>query len=115
MSALVKFQHPLILLTNRTCRANAESAHSLYHWRFNLNEWVFDYLKRMGHMDDEEVLRRNKMKQKYKTRNAIAAIEKMKETNEIDKLWRDFHTILKAAREEQKVCSHISLDYLTRY
>lgn len=57
----------------------------------------------MGHMKDEEVLRRNKMKQKYKTRNAIEVIKNMKATNEIEKLWRDFHTTLKVAREEQKV------------
>lgn len=62
-----------------------------------------DYLSRMGHMKDEEVLRRSRMKQKYKTRNAIDVITNMKDTNEIEKLWRDFHTILKSAREDQKV------------
>ncbi|CAI7600309.1 unnamed protein product [Penicillium manginii] len=85
----------------KTCKANAQSAHTLYHWRYHLNEWVVDHLQRMGHMDDDEVLRRNKMKQKHKTRNAIEVIKTMKENNEIEKLWRDFHTNLKVAREEQ--------------
>lgn len=67
----------------------------------------------MGHMDDDEVLRRNKMKQKHKTRNAIEVIKTMKENNEIEKLWRDFHTNLKVAREEQNhVCFLFPLDHL---
>lgn len=54
-------------------------------------------------MEDAEVLRRNNLSQKRKTRNAIAVIEKMVEAKEIDKLWRDFHITLKAAREKM-VC-----------
>jgi hypothetical protein len=37
----------------------------------------------------------------------------MKENNEIEKLWRDFHTNLKVAREEQNhVCFLFPLDHL---
>lgn len=61
----------------------------------------------MGQMTDAEILRRNDMSQKRKTRNAIHVIEKMAEAGEIDKLWRDFHLSLKTARE--KNVSHSSL------
>jgi hypothetical protein len=71
----------------------------LTHWRFHLNEWVVDYLDRMGQMADSEVLRRNGLSQKRKTRNAIAVLDGMVATGEVEKLWRDFHTNLKAARE----------------
>jgi len=50
-------------------------------------------------MADSEVLRRNGLSQKRKTRNALAVLNGMVETGEVEKLWRDFHTNLKAARE----------------
>ncbi|KAJ5161525.1 hypothetical protein N7492_006917, partial [Penicillium capsulatum] len=83
----------------RHCKDKAQLAHTLTHWRFHLNEWVVDYLERMGHMRDAEVLRRSNLSQKRKTRNAIDVINMMVEAGEIDKLWRDFHISLKSARE----------------
>ncbi|KAJ5727823.1 hypothetical protein N7493_005643 [Penicillium malachiteum] len=87
-------------LLGRQCKHKAQLAHTLTHWRFHLNEWVVDYLERMGHMADEEVLRRNNMSQKRKTRNAIKVLDSMITAGEVEKLWRDFHTNLKTARGE---------------
>jgi len=70
------------------------------HWRYQLNEWVVDYLDRMGHMKDSEVLRRSNLSQKRKTRNAIEIVSQMAQAGEIDKLWRDFHITLKSARDK---------------
>lgn len=88
---------------HRHCGDKAQLAHTLTHWRYHLNEWVVDYLERMGQMSDAEVLRRNDMSQKRKTRNAIDVINGMVEAGEVDKLWRDFHMSLKTARE-RTVC-----------
>ncbi|KAJ5166928.1 uncharacterized protein N7482_005709 [Penicillium canariense] len=82
----------------KTCKANAFMAHLLTHWRYRLNEWVVDYLRLTGQMDDSEVLRRNNLSQKRKTRNALEVIDKMAAAGEIDKLYRDFHMHLKDAR-----------------
>lgn len=84
----------------RQCKAKAALAHTLTHWRFHLNEWVVDYLEDIGHMDDNEVLKRNDMSQKRKTKNANSVVDTMIETGQIDKLWRDFHLCLKEAREK---------------
>lgn len=75
-------------------------AHLLTHWRYQLNEWVVDYLRRMGHMEDAEVLRRENLSQKRKTRNAIDVCKKMEADGEIERLYRDFHIHLKTAREK---------------
>jgi hypothetical protein len=83
-------------------------AHTLTHWRFHLNEWVIDHLERMGHMKDDEVLRRNNLSVKRKTRNANEVLDKMVKTGEVDKLWRDFHLNLKSAREKE-VCFCVAL------
>ncbi|KAJ5677038.1 uncharacterized protein N7477_002671 [Penicillium maclennaniae] len=84
----------------RHCKDKAQLAHTLMHWRYQLNEWVVDYLDRMGQMEDSEILRRSTLSQKRKTRNAIDIIKQMVEAGEIEKLWRDFHIALKAAREK---------------
>lgn len=54
-------------------------------------------------MDDDEILRRNDLSVKRKTRNANDVLDKMTGTGEVDKLWRDFHINLKSAREKE-VC-----------
>ncbi|KAJ5314239.1 uncharacterized protein N7443_001123 [Penicillium atrosanguineum] len=87
----------------RHCKDKAQLAHTLMHWRYQLNEWVVDHLDRMGQMKDSEILRRNNLSQKRKTRNAIEIIKQMAEAGEIEKLWRDFHIALKSAREKMSI------------
>ncbi|KAG0155049.1 putative transcription factor IIIc-like protein [Penicillium digitatum] len=87
----------------KQCKARAQLAHTLTHWRYHLNEWVIDFLERTGHMDDDEILRRNDMSVKRKTRNANEVLGSMTGTGEVDKLWRDFHINLKSAREKESI------------
>ncbi|CAI7655533.1 unnamed protein product [Penicillium glandicola] len=87
----------------RQCKARAHLAHTLTHWRYHLNEWVIDFLERTGHMDDDEILRRNDMSVKRKTRNANDVLDSMTGSGEVDKLWRDFHINLKSAREKESI------------
>lgn len=87
----------------KQCKARAQLAHTLTHWRYHLNEWVIDFLERTGHMDDDEILRRNDLSVKRKTRNANDVLDSMTGTGEVDKLWRDFHINLKSAREKESI------------
>ncbi|KAJ5420859.1 hypothetical protein N7465_003378 [Penicillium sp. CMV-2018d] len=87
----------------KQCKARAHLAHTLTHWRYHLNEWVIDFLERTGHMDDDEILRRNDLSVKRKTRNANDVLDGMTGTGEVDKLWRDFHINLKSAREKESI------------
>ncbi|KAJ6143514.1 hypothetical protein N7471_002967 [Penicillium samsonianum] len=87
----------------KQCKARAQLAHTLTHWRYHLNEWVIDFLDRTGHMDDDEILRRNDMSVKRRTRNANDVLDSMTGSGEVDKLWRDFHINLKSAREKESI------------
>ncbi|CAI7620693.1 unnamed protein product [Penicillium viridicatum] len=87
----------------KQCKSRAQLAHTLTHWRYHLNEWVIDFLERTGHMDDDEILRRNDLSVKRKTRNANDVLDGMTGTGEVDKLWRDFHINLKSAREKESI------------
>ncbi|RDW76587.1 uncharacterized protein DSM5745_06579 [Aspergillus mulundensis] len=83
----------------RHCKKNAALAHTLTHWRFHLNEWVVEHLRTTGYFSDKKILKRSQYSQKKKNKHAAKAVNKMIESGEIKKLWRDFHINLRTARE----------------
>ncbi|KAF7594710.1 hypothetical protein BBP40_008603 [Aspergillus hancockii] len=85
----------------RHCKSKATMAHTLTHWRFHLNEWVVDHLDRMGHLSDEQVLKRSHWSQKRRAKYAAEAVGTMVYEGEVKKLWRDFHINLRTARESE--------------
>ncbi|KAL4873656.1 hypothetical protein BDV12DRAFT_159357 [Aspergillus spectabilis] len=87
----------------RHCMKNANMAHTLTHWRFHLNEWVVEHLRTTGYMSDKKILKRSHYSQRKKNKHAAKAVNKMIESGEVKKLWRDFHINLRTAREES-VC-----------
>lgn len=74
-------------------------AHTLIHWRFHLNDWVVDHLARQGVLDDQQIVERSHWSHKRQTKYANCVVDMMEASGEIEKLWRDFHINLKAARE----------------
>ncbi|KAL1969273.1 hypothetical protein VTN77DRAFT_9465 [Rasamsonia byssochlamydoides] len=89
-------------LLGRHCKAKAEMTHTLIHWRYNLNEWVTDYLERKGYFEDSKIVERAQWSQKKKTKYANKVVDMMNESGEIQRLWRDFHLAVKAARETKE-------------
>ncbi|KAL4917572.1 hypothetical protein BDW62DRAFT_183411 [Aspergillus aurantiobrunneus] len=83
----------------RHCKTNAYMAHRLTHWRYELNEWVYEHLRIKGYMSDKKILKRRHYSQKKKNKRAAKAVKKMIDSGEVQKLWRDFHITLKSARE----------------
>jgi hypothetical protein len=75
----------------------------LLHWRYHLNEWVIDYLENLGILADELILQRSRWSQKKLTRYANEVVDTMDAGGEVKRLWRDFHFIVKSARDI-KVC-----------
>ncbi|KLJ09989.1 hypothetical protein EMPG_14600 [Blastomyces silverae] len=87
----------------RHCKTKAQMAHTLIHWRYDLNEWIIDYLRRKGIFSDTEVLEREHWSQKRRSKYANQVVDDMEEGGEINRLWRDFNTNLKAAREAKYI------------
>ncbi|PGH14451.1 hypothetical protein AJ80_05896 [Polytolypa hystricis UAMH7299] len=83
----------------RHCKSNATRAHTLIHWRFHLNEWIIDYLKHKGIFDDSRIIEREHWSLKRREKYANEVVDTMDEVGEVKKLWKDFNTNLKAARE----------------
>jgi len=70
------------------CKANAQVAHTLYHWRYHLNTWVIDYLVREGHCTPEKLVERDSWSIKKRQKYAEKIMKKMEKSGEIKTLRR---------------------------
>jgi hypothetical protein len=73
-----------------TCRANAQVAHTLYHWRYHLNSLVVDYLVREGKCTPEKLAKRDKWSVKKRAKYANKIVDKMEKEGEIRQLHRAY-------------------------
>ena len=74
-------------------------AHTLTHWRFDVNEWVVDYLVNLGILSDESILERIHWTVRQQTKYANEVVDEMNHNGEVQKLWADFNTTKKEARQ----------------
>lgn len=85
----------------RHCKGNAVLTHTLLHWRFNLYDWVVDYLDaKEGLSDPQRTVERENLSRKKRAKMANTVVDTMDKEGEIQRLWRDFHHTLKAARDK---------------
>jgi hypothetical protein len=70
-----------------TCKANAQVAHTLHHWRYHLYSWVKDYLAREGHLTAEKLVKRDGWSDKKREKAALKIVKSMEESGEIRKLY----------------------------
>ena len=86
----------------RFCRANAERAHSLIHWKHALYEWVVQTLSDQGFLDAEKLAERVKWEQRKLGALANEIVDEWVESGEIKGLYRDFKNNLEAARNSKQ-------------
>lgn len=82
------------------CKSNAETAHTLIHWKHNLLEWVGDRLENDGYMTPAQIAARTKMKRKKKNKMVDAIIAKWDGQRVIESLYHDFKGVLDEARNK---------------
>lgn len=83
----------------RFCKANAETAHALSHWRYHLNQWVLDWLQNEGYTTAEKILERERWSIRKKRDYANEVVDTMEQKGEVRALYRDFKHNLEAARD----------------
>ncbi|KAH7377795.1 hypothetical protein BKA66DRAFT_443057 [Pyrenochaeta sp. MPI-SDFR-AT-0127] len=71
-----------------TCKANAQVAHTLHHWRYHLYQWVKDYLEREGHLSAKKLVKRDKWSDKKRHKAALKIVDGMDSEGEVRKLYR---------------------------
>ncbi|KAI1868079.1 uncharacterized protein JN550_006567 [Neoarthrinium moseri] len=82
------------------CCSNAETAHSLMHWKAALKEWVEDRLQSDGHMTAKKIEKRDKMKAKKRRAAAYEIVDQWTSDRIIDQLYSEFKGVLKNARDK---------------
>ncbi|KAF2797539.1 hypothetical protein K505DRAFT_235237 [Melanomma pulvis-pyrius CBS 109.77] len=80
-----------IFTLGSTCKANAQMAHILHHWRYHLNSWVVDYLVREKHCTPEKIVERDTWSEKKREKYANKIVDKMEKDGEI----RSLHKLYK--------------------
>jgi len=88
-----------LYFVGRFCKANAEKAHALMHWRYHLNQWVVDYLGNEGEMSPEKILERANLNARKNREYANTVVDTMEGNGEIKALYRDFKNNLDGARD----------------
>lgn len=83
-----------------TCNANAETAHSLIHWKPALRDWIEDRLGVEGWLAEDKVLAREKMKAKKRQKLADGIVEDWDAREVVKNLFGDFKRTLEMAREK---------------
>ncbi|KFY00485.1 hypothetical protein O988_03287 [Pseudogymnoascus sp. VKM F-3808] len=86
----------------RFCRANAERAHALIHWKHALYEWVVQTLSDQGFLDAEKLAERIKWGTRKLGGLANDIVDEWTENGEIKGLYRDFKNNLEAARNSKQ-------------
>ncbi|KAF2744999.1 hypothetical protein M011DRAFT_488534 [Sporormia fimetaria CBS 119925] len=77
-----------IFRVGSTCKANAQMAHTLHHWKYHLNTWVNVYLESMGHCTPEKLVQRDKWSLKKRNKAANKIVDEMERSGEIKRLHR---------------------------
>ncbi|KAF2763914.1 hypothetical protein EJ03DRAFT_257970, partial [Teratosphaeria nubilosa] len=84
------------------CMANAETAHALSHWRYHLNEWVVDWLRKQGYLTDQKIVKRDRMSTKKRRKEANKIADRMEFEGVTKQLWKDFRFNIDRARESKQ-------------
>ena len=78
---------------------NAQTSHTLIHWRYHLNDWVADYLKEVRELTPEKIVERDGWNTKRRQRDAKRIVKEMKDNGQIRNLHRDFRAEIDTARD----------------
>ncbi|KAJ4391202.1 hypothetical protein N0V93_004819 [Gnomoniopsis smithogilvyi] len=84
----------------QTCNSNAETAHSLMHWKVGLRDWVEAHLEGQGYFEADQVLEREHMKAKARHKVADQIVVNWEEGGVIQGLFGDFQATIESARNK---------------
>ncbi|EUC31382.1 hypothetical protein COCCADRAFT_27900 [Bipolaris zeicola 26-R-13] len=82
-----------------TCKANAQVAHTLYHWRYHLYQWVKDYLKAEGHFTEKKLVKREGWSDRKRAKAAAKIVKRMEDKGQIRELYHSYKNQITAAVE----------------
>ncbi|TKA59233.1 hypothetical protein B0A55_11733, partial [Friedmanniomyces simplex] len=84
------------------CKANAETAHELQHWRYHLNEYAIVWMTAHGYLTAEKIVRRDRLSTTKRQREARRITDHMERAGEIRKLWEAYRGKIDDARSAKQ-------------
>lgn len=87
-----------VFYLGKFCMSNAQTAHSLSHWKWHLYEWVVDYLGQAGYTAPEKIVKRDKWSTRKRRKYGNKIVDAMQHDGKIKELYRDFKNEIDAAR-----------------
>ncbi|KAI2785592.1 hypothetical protein F4815DRAFT_28778 [Daldinia loculata] len=82
------------------CCSNAETAHSLIHWKHALKEWVEERLEDDGWMAAHKLKERERLKARKRRDLANGIVDGWREKGIVAALYKDFKSTLESARNK---------------
>jgi hypothetical protein len=82
------------------CKSNAETAHSLLHWKHALKVWVEENLEMGEHMTAARLQERERLMPKKRRDAAHRIVDAWEQSGVIRNLYTDFKGVLQAARDK---------------
>ena len=74
-------------------------AHALRHWRYSLNQTVFQWLSDDGQLTPQKVVERDAMRQKKREKEANKVVDDMEANGVMRELYHQFKQNLQIARD----------------
>ena len=87
----------------RDCRNNAVYAHSLKHWRYQLNVQVLEYVANQGCLGADAIVSRESWTDEARATLAETLVEAMKADQSIDQMWLVFKDTIEQAENSKMV------------
>jgi hypothetical protein len=87
-----------VFYVGKFCMKNASTAHALQHWRYHLNIYVVDYLRRQGYLAAGKIVERDQWSTQKRRKHANKVVDRMEAEGVVKSLWQDFKNNLDEAR-----------------
>jgi hypothetical protein len=91
-----------IFYLGKFCMSNAETAHSLQHWRYHLYEWVVEYLESAGWNTPKLIVKRDGWSIRKRRKHANKIVDIMEEQGKIKALYSDYKKEIDTARNAKQ-------------
>ncbi|KAI5243883.1 hypothetical protein E4T43_03986 [Aureobasidium subglaciale] len=91
-----------VFYLGKFCMSNAETAHSLQHWRWHLYEWVVEYLESAGWNTPKLIVKRDGWSIRKRRKHANKIVDIMEEQGKIKALYSDFKKEIDTARNAKQ-------------
>lgn len=87
-----------VFYLGKFCMSNAQTAHSLSHWKYHLYEWVVDYLNAAGYNAPQKIVKRDSWSTRKRRKYANKIVDAMQADGKVKELYRDFKNEIDSAR-----------------